>query len=177
MVGLGGHGVLATFDGHSEGPALMVRCELDALPIEETNGFAHRSVFPGVSHKCGHDGHMAVVCGLAEVLAQRRPGRGKVHLLFQPAEETGTGARAVWQGPKFAAVKPDMGVALHNFPHAPKHAILLRGGIITAAVCGLIICLRGRTAHAAQPEHGLNPTLAICELLHQSYAPGFTGKS
>lgn len=165
---LGGTGVLATFDSGLEGPTLLFRSELDALPIEEINTFSHRSVTQGISHKCGHDGHMAILCGLAEWLAQNRPQRGKVHLLFQPAEETGEGAQRVINNPRFEAIRPDMAIALHNFPGFPRGAVVVRNSTFTAAVGSLAIHLQGRTSHASEPEHGLNPTAAIMEILQQS---------
>lgn len=168
VTGLGGHGILATFEGGLEGPTLLFRSELDALPIPEANTFAHRSKHPGVSHKCGHDGHSAALCGLAELLARSRPPRGRVHLLFQPAEEVGEGAKAVLADPKFAPFRPDLAFALHNFPGFPAGSVVLRDRTITAAVVGLAVRLEGRTAHAAQPELGRNPAFAVAELLQYS---------
>jgi amidohydrolase len=126
---VGGHGIVATFDSGQPGSALLFRAELDALPIQEINTFAHRSGVEGVSHKCGHDGHATILCGLAESLAKNKPRRGKVHLLFQPAEETGTGAAAILADPKFTTVKPDMGIALHNFPHHKLGSLMVKDGI------------------------------------------------
>lgn len=167
--GLGGHGIVATFDSGKPGPALLFRAELDALPIQEINDFAHRSNNKGVSHKCGHDGHATILCGVAERLAAQRPSKGKVYLLFQPAEENGSGAEAVLNDPKFAVFKPDMAIALHNFPHYPLHRVIIKSGIITAAVSGLALRLQGKTAHASQPEYGSNPALAVAEILKESY--------
>jgi amidohydrolase len=95
LTDVGGHGIVATFDSGKSGPTLLFRAELDALPIQEINTFEYGSSVAGVSHKCGHDGHTTTLCGLAESLAKNRPQRGKVHLLFQPAEETSIGAAAV----------------------------------------------------------------------------------
>ena len=75
--------------------SILFRCELDALPIKETNSFEHKSVKNTISHKCGHDGHMAILCGLASELHHQRPEKGNVILLFQPAEENGSGAEKV----------------------------------------------------------------------------------
>ena len=95
VTGIAGTGVVVTFDSGVEGPRMLFRCELDALPIVETGVDGYASVDAGVSHKCGHDGHMTMIAGLGEALAARPLKRGVVHLLFQPAEETGTGAAAV----------------------------------------------------------------------------------
>ena len=168
LTNLGGHGIVATFDSGQAGPVLLLRSELDALPIGEINTFAHHSSNQGVSHKCGHDGHATILCGVAELLSRQRPTKGKVHLLFQPAEETGEGAAAVLADPKFAAIKPDMGVSLHNFPGFKKNSIILKEGIFTIAVSSHIFRFSGYTSHASEPENGRNPSLAIADLLRES---------
>ncbi len=163
--GIAGTGVVATFDSGVPGPVLLFRSELDALPIVEHGVDGHSSTIDGVSHKCGHDGHMAMVCGLAQRLSERRPARGVVHLLFQPAEETGTGAAAVLADPAFDAIRPDFGVAIHNMPGFPLHTLVVKPGSITAAVRSIVVRFSGRTAHASEPEKGENPSLAIADLL------------
>ncbi len=168
VTGIGGHGLVATFDSGQSGPALLFRAELDALPIREINTFDYRSRVSGVSHKCGHDGHSVILCGLAEKLAQRRPANGKVYLLFQPAEETGEGAAAVLADPKFSEIKPDIGISLHNFPGFGKNSIILKEGIFTIAVGSHLFRFTGYTSHASEPENGRNPSLAIAEMLQKS---------
>jgi amidohydrolase len=170
LTGIGGHGVLATFNGRAPGRTALFRCELDALPIQEVNAFAHRSARDGVSHKCGHDGHMAILCGLASQLSANRPSRGVVHLLFQPAEENGSGAHAVLADPRFAALTPDVGFALHNMPGFPMGEVVVRDGLVTAAVRGMALSFAGSTSHASQPELGRNPALAIADLLRDCAA-------
>lgn len=165
MTEVGGTGVLACFDSRQPGPALLFRAELDALPIQEVNEFPHRSAEPGVSHKCGHDGHMSILLGLAHWLHDHRPAKGKVMLLFQPSEENGAGARAVLEDPRLSDLQLDFVFALHNLPGYPKHEILLKTGPFTAAVNSIIIKLYGKTSHAAEPENGINPALAIAEIL------------
>jgi amidohydrolase len=165
LTGIGGAGLIATFDSGVEGPTLLFRCELDALPIVELDVHGHASTVDGVSHKCGHDGHMAMVCGLAERLAAQRPATGSVHLLFQPAEETGTGAAAVLADPVFDLIQPDFGFAIHNMPGFPMHTLVIKPGSITAAVRSLVFRFQGRTAHASEPEKGENPSLTIAEFL------------
>lgn len=167
ITGVGGTGVIATFTGTEPGPQLLFRCELDALPISEVGVEGHASTVTGVSHKCGHDGHMATLCGVAAELARARPPRGAVHLLFQPAEETGTGAAAVLADPAFDAIRPDAAVAIHNMPGFPAHAVVLKAGAVTPAVRGMVIRLYGRTAHASEPEKGVNPSLAVADLLRE----------
>lgn len=161
---VGGTGVLVTFDSGKPGKSILLRSDHDALPIQEVNTFDHRSTFDGVSHKCGHDGHTAIMCGVATYFHQNPPQRGKVHLIFQPAEENGEGAKAVLKDAGFA-VEPDFVFALHNIPGYPLHSIVHREGSFTAAAKSIIIRLDGKTSHAAEPEMGINPAAAISELI------------
>lgn len=165
LTGIGGTGIVATFDSGAPGPVLLFRSELDALPIVELGVDGHGSTIEGVSHKCGHDGHTTMVLGLAQYLSAHRPTKGAVHLLFQPAEETGTGAAAVLADPRFDEIRPDFGVAIHNMPGFPLHTLVIKAGSITAAVRSLVVRYSGRTAHASEPEKGENPSLAIADLL------------
>jgi amidohydrolase len=164
--GLGGHGVAAVFDSGRPGKTVLFRAELDALPIAETNSFGYVSSVAGVSHKCGHDGHMTTLLGLAIYLHTNKPTRGKVVLLFQPAEETGRGAEAILEDPKFLDnVKPDLVFAFHNIPGHPVGHIILRNGAFTASVRSMVIKLNGKTSHAAEPENGISPALCIAQLI------------
>jgi amidohydrolase len=167
---VGEHGVMALFDSGKPGPVRMFRCELDALPITEVNTFEHKSTVPGVSHKCGHDGHMAIVCGLAERLAEERPATGKAWLLFQPAEENGEGAKAMLADARMRATKPERAYALHNLPGVEAGAVLLREGSFNASVNSIIVVFKGRTSHAAEPEHGIDPARAMSEFFQRSLA-------
>lgn len=162
---VGGTGILATFGTDEKGPQVMVRCELDALPIQEINTFDHKSTSKGVSHKCGHDGHMAILTGLAEKLAAERPAKGRVHLLYQPAEENGAGAKAVLEDPRMQERHFDLVLALHNLPGYPLGSAVVRKGAFTASVNSMVITLEGRTSHAAEPENGINPAAAVAEIL------------
>jgi amidohydrolase len=145
---------------------VLIRAELDALPIQETNGFAHRSISDGVSHKCGHDGHMATLVAVADDLAARPPARGRAYLLFQPAEETGTGAAAVIADERFKALpQPDVVYAFHNVPKYPLGRVLVRDGVFAQASVGFIVDFAGRTSHSSYPEYGLNPSHAVTSLV------------
>lgn len=165
VTGLGGHGVAAVYQGTADGPTVMVRAELDALPIEELSGLPHRSETVGKGHLCGHDGHTATLMALAKGLSQRRPVRGRAILLFQPAEENGAGAAAVLADPKFEALKPDFVFSLHNFPGLPLGHAALAEGPVNCASRGMKIVLSGKTAHASCPEDGIAPTFAMAHLL------------
>lgn len=162
---LGGTGLAFIFKGKNPGLRLLFRAELDALPIQETGNPSYKSQTDDKAHLCGHDGHMAILCGLGEKLAAQRPANGEVVLLFQPAEETGEGARRILADPKFQQIKPDFAFALHNLPGFPLHQVVTRKGTFAAGSTGLTITLTGKTSHAAHPEAGINPALAIAQLI------------
>jgi amidohydrolase len=159
-------GLCAVFDSGAPGPVVLIRAELDALPIQESNTFEHRSEVSGVSHKCGHDGHIATLVAVAESLRAQRIARGKVYLLFQPAEETGTGASAILADSRFRALDaPDYVYAFHNVPKYPLGRVLLRKGLFAQGSVGFIARYRGTTSHSSYPEHGVNPSAAVTELV------------
>lgn len=162
---IGGTGVAIIYEFGNDGPTVAIRCELDALPIVEENTFSHQSKNKGVSHKCGHDGHMAIVAGLSMWLAEAQFKKGSIVLLFQPAEETGKGAAKMLADTKFTNLAPDYVFALHNLPGEKLHSILVKPGYFTATVQSLCIQLKGKKAHASEPENGVNPSLAAAELI------------
>lgn len=161
---VGKFGLTYTFD-FGEGPHLLVRVDIDALPIQETNDFEHKSIIPGVSHKCGHDGHTTIGVGLAVMLKSQPLSSGKVTVLFQPAEEIGEGAKGILEDHRFNADDYDYALALHNIPGASLHEILWKKDNFTPAVHSLIVRLHGKTSHAAQPLKGHNPSYAISEIV------------
>ncbi len=162
---VGGHGLMATFDSGRPGPHLLFRADIDALPIPEANDITYRSQTDGVSHKCGHDGHATMLIGLAKRLQKEPMASGRCTLLFQPAEETGEGAKAVLADDRFKKQTFDQAFALHNIPGYAKGKILCRSGSFNPSVISCIIRLQGQTAHAAQPEQGINPDLAVASLI------------
>ncbi len=165
--GLGGHGIAAVFDSGKPGPTLLFRADLDALPIEEINTFSYKSENPGVSHKCGHDGHMAILSGFAMLLKDRRPQQGRLVLLYQPEEENGQGAAKVIQDKYFVRIKPDYAFALHNLPGFRKEAIIMKEGPFASASKGMVIELKGKSSHAAHPEQGHSPVQMMTDLINR----------
>lgn len=157
--------VLAIFQSRQPGKTILLRADTDALPIAEINDFEHQSKHAGVSHKCGHDGHTTILLGLAEMLSKLPLSSGKVFLLFQPAEENGKGAAVVLASNFFSNLSIDYVFALHNLPGFEKKEIVLKENIFNANVKSLIIELNGKTAHAAEPEKGFNPSLAIAKII------------
>lgn len=162
---LGGHGFAVIFEFSSKGPTIAFRCELDALPIEEENEFAHKSQTKAVSHKCGHDGHMAIVTGLLLWLKKQNFENGRVVLLFLAAEETGKGAIQMLNDPRFTNMNIDYIFALHNIPGEPMQSIIVMDYGFSAEVQSFSIKLEGKESHASEPENGINPTRAIAQII------------
>lgn len=162
---VGGYGVLAIYHGSEPGPLTLFRAELDALPIEENHTLEYRSHHAGCAHKCGHDGHMTIILSLAKQLHLTPPKKGKIILAFQSAEETGEGAKAMIGDDKFLPYSPDYAFALHNYPGMELGHVGIKSGTFNCASTGMIIRLSGHTSHAAFPEHGNSPALAMCELI------------
>jgi len=165
MTGLGGHGVAAIFDSGVEGPTVLFRAELDALPIEELNDIEWKSQVPGKGHLCGHDGHMTMLLALGRQLSRVPVAKGRVVLMFQPAEEDGSGAKAVVADPAYAEIKADWAFAIHIEPGRPFGYVSTCPGLINCASQGLEIKLTGKTAHAADPEDGVSPAHAVAKLI------------
>jgi amidohydrolase len=155
--GIGGSGLVAIYDSGQPGPSVGFRCELDALPIVERNSFDHKSKNTGVSHKCGHDGHMAIVAGVGLHCKENPVRKGRLTLIFQPAEETGYGAESMLNDPKFENFLPKQLFALHNVPGFETGAVICKKDVACPASEGLIFSLEGKTSHAGQPEKGNNP--------------------
>jgi amidohydrolase len=165
ITGLGGMGILCEYRGAVPGPCVLLRCDMDAVPVEEGLDLPYRSRNPGVSHKCGHDGHMAIMAGVALRLFKGRPRRGSVLLLFQPAEETGSGAAAVLSDGSFSSFSPDYAFALHNLPGFPMGTVVTSPGPFAQGSRGLIVKLAGRSSHAGEPLLGLSPSRAVAALI------------
>ncbi|MDP8221191.1 MAG: amidohydrolase [Candidatus Stygibacter frigidus] len=163
---IGGKSLIAVFDSGKPGKNVMLRAELDGLPIQEVNDISYKSITDGVSHKCGHDGHMAILLAVAEWLQVNLTRlTGKVYLLFQAAEETAGGAKALMADSRFKALAPDYIFALHNLPGFKKHSLIIREGVFAAASIGMKFWFTGRTSHAGHPENGINPLDAMQSLV------------
>ena len=167
ILDLGGTGAAFCFGDSQTGPTVLLRGELDAVPIQELNDMSYKSLSQGISHQCGHDGHMAILASVGMELSRKRPPKGRVVLLYQPAEETGEGAAAVIRDKKFSRIKPDFVFAMHNLPGFPVGQVILRSGIFNCASRGMVIRLIGKTAHAAQPETGTSPARAMCRIINE----------
>lgn len=161
VINLSKTGKAFVFNGKSAGKTLMFRTELDALPIAEDTNLDYTSENLNIAHSCGHDGHIAVIAGLAQQIAENRPEKGRVILLFQPAEEVEQGALDVINDTAFRNIEPDYIFALHNIPGIETNNIVLKKGSFAAASKGMTVKLSGKTSHAAEPENGISPANAI----------------
>lgn len=165
---VGGHGILAEYVFPGEGPTLLFRADMDAVAVEEpTDLCPYHSCHPGVAHKCGHDGHTATLLRFAKHLHEHPLPAGRVLLLFQPAEETGAGARAVLEDKVLEEYRIDKAFAYHNIPGSPLREVLCREGSFTCAVVSVAITLTGKTSHAAEPQNGINPGAATADIVRE----------
>lgn len=161
---LGYHGLIATRK-FGDGPSIAFRAELDALPILEKSKGELVSQKSGVSHACGHDGHMSILLNLARKLEENPPTSGTVHFLFQSAEETGEGAEAMVKTDKLSDLNIDYCFALHNIPGLELGTVHSKVGSFACASVGFTAKIDGKTAHAAHPEDAINPLEIAIELL------------
>ena len=142
---------------------IAFRADMDAVPIDEVIELTYGSRFPGVSHKCGHDGHCAALCGFAMEVSQNGAGCN-IYFLFQHAEETAEGAVAC--APLMKEKGIDEIFCCHNMPGYPLNSVAVIDGTICCASKGMIISLIGTPAHASLPESGKNPSFAIAALIN-----------
>jgi amidohydrolase len=157
--GLGGTGVVGVLRGRKSAGgnrAIGLRADMDALPMDEANSFAHRSQTPGRMHACGHDGHTTMLLGAAKYLAETRDFSGTVHLIFQPAEEGLAGAKAMLDDGLFERFPCDAIYGIHNSPDLPLGTAKALTGTALAAIDYFSVVLRGRSAHGAQPQQGVD---------------------
>ncbi len=128
--GLGGTGVVASLPGASAEWGIVLRADLDALPIREANDFSHASCADGVMHACGHDGHTVMLLGAARILKELPQLPGTVHFVFQPGEEGGAGARKMIDDGLFEQCPTQAVFGMHNWPGLPAGHFGLRTGPI-----------------------------------------------
>ncbi len=165
--GIGRTGIVADIKGGAPGPCLVIRADMDALPIQETTGLPFASQVPGAMHACGHDIHTATLLGVGAVLRDLAPRlRGDIRLVFQPAEEIAeSGAAAMIADGVLDGV--DMALAFHNEPAMPAGRFGYNKGASTASVDNFDILVCGRSGHAARPQESVDPIVAAAHLITQ----------
>ena len=163
--GLGGTGVVGILKNGAGPRAIGLRADMDALPVQETNGFRHASVHAGRMHACGHDGHTAMLLAAAQHLAATRRFDGTVYLIFQPAEESDRGARAMIRDGLFERFPMEAVFGMHNWPGSPVGRFAVSPGPVMASINDFRILVRGRGCHAAHPHNGIDPVPIACELV------------
>jgi amidohydrolase len=163
--GLGTTGVVGIVKGGSSDRAVGLRADMDALPIQEFNTFAHASRHAGKMHACGHDGHTAMLLAAAQYLATHRDFDGTVYLIFQPAEEGGGGAREMIQEGLFEQFPMEAVFGMHNWPGMPVGSFALSPGPVMASASEFKITIRGKGSHAALPHNGIDPVPVACQMV------------
>ncbi len=162
--GVGRTGVVATIPGGRPGPTIVIRGDMDALPIEERTGLPFASQAPGRMHACGHDVHTATLLGVAGVLRDLAPElRGTVRLLFQPAEEILGGAAAMIEDGALDGA--DLALGFHNHPDMPAGQFATVRGATYAACDRFRLGLHGVSGHAAYPHTTVDPIVAAAALI------------
>lgn len=166
--GLAGTGVVGILRKGSGGRSVGLRADMDALPLEEKNAFAHCSTRPGRMHACGHDGHTTMLLGAALFMAENRDAldfEGTVHFIFQPAEETDGGADVMIRDGLFERFPMDAVFGLHNWPGMPVGELAVMPGPVMAGTCAFEIAINGQGCHAAMPQQGVDPLVAASHLV------------
>lgn len=164
--GVGQTGVVGILGGEREGPTVLMRFDMDALPVTEANDAEYASERPGIMHACGHDGHMAVGLAVAQIFAGYHSSiAGTLKLLFQPAEEGLGGALAVMADGVLENPRPDVALALHLWNELPLGKIRVTAGRAMAASSVFTLTVRGRGGHGAAPHKALDPILAAAQIV------------
>jgi hippurate hydrolase len=163
--GLAKTGVVGTLKVGSGTRAIGLRADMDALPMEEANDFAHRSRHPGKMHACGHDGHTTMLLGAARYLAETKNFDGTVHFIFQPAEEGAGGGRIMVEEGLFEKFPCDRVFGAHNDFSIPLGEMAVAEGAVSAASDRFAITITGRGGHAARPHLSVDPVIVGAHLV------------
>jgi hippurate hydrolase len=162
--GIGKTGVVGVLRAGKASKTLGLRADMDALPIQESNTFAHRSTHAGRMHACGHDGHTTMLLGAAKYLAETRKFDGTVHFIFQPAEEGIGGAKAMIEDGLFKKFPCDAVFGMHNRPRMPVGRFAVRAGAMMAGGGFFDIDITGVGSHGARPEASVDPVLVAAHM-------------
>jgi amidohydrolase len=164
-------GVIVEWESGKPGPHVLLRADLDALPVPDLKDVKYRSLNEGIMHACGHDVHMTVVMTIARLIAERPPTKGRISFLFQPAEEIpfgeASGAQAILDSGQFKRLNPDYVLGLHCWPTLDAGKIGIDQQIAMAAKDAFSIKITGRGAHAATPELGIDSILVASQVVSE----------
>ncbi len=163
--GLGGTGVVGIVRNGTSTRAVGLRADMDALPMQEFNTFAHASRHAGKMHACGHDGHTAMLLAAARHFAKNRNFDGTVYLIFQPAEEGGGGAREMIKDGLFEKFPMEAVFGMHNWPGTQVGRFAVSPGPVMASTAEFKVTIRGKGAHGAMPHLGTDPVPIACEMV------------
>ena len=162
--GLGGTGVVGVIQSGSSKKAIGLRADMDALPMQEINSFAHASRHDGKMHACGHDGHTAMLLGAAHYLSQHKNFDGSVYVIFQPAEEGGGGAKRMMDDGLFGQCPMEAVFGMHNWPGTAVGSFGVTAGPMMASSNEFEVTVKGKGAHAAQPHKGIDPIMVAVQI-------------
>jgi amidohydrolase len=164
QTGIGKTGVVGLLEGEGDGPTLLVRADMDALPVHEANETEYISEIPGKMHACGHDGHTSIGLAVAKMLSQYRAQiKGRVKFVFQPAEEIGEGALAMIADGVLENPRPDYSIGLHLWNELPVGMVGVTAGPSMAAADIWKCVLTGYGGHGAQPQKTHDPIVAAAQ--------------
>lgn len=165
QTGVGKTGVVAILEGDKEGPTVLVRADMDALPVNEANQVDYASTVPGKMHACGHDGHTTIALGVAKLFTQHRDKiAGRIKFVFQPAEEIAGGANAMVTDGVLDNPKPDVSLGLHLWNTQPVGKINIQSGPVMAGTSTFKIEITGRGGHGAMPQETIDPIVCAAQI-------------
>ena len=166
--GVGGTGVVALLEGTRPGPTVAIRADMDALPMSEPAGLPFASKVAGKMHSCGHDAHTTIVLGVAAVLSDVRADlAGRVMFIFQPAEETLSGARAMLDAGAFAEAKPDVILGFHNWPQLATGTVGWHPEAVMASSDAFDLTIKGTAGHGAHPHLAIDAIVGAAHFVEQ----------
>jgi len=166
--GIGGTGIVAMLEGGKPGPTIAIRADMDALPMSEPAGLPFASKVPGKMHSCGHDAHTAIALGVAAVLSEQRESLpGRVMFIFQPAEETLSGARAMLEAGAFDDSKPDAILGFHNWPPLATGTVGWHPEAVMASSDAFDVTIKGTAGHGAHPHLAVDAIVGAAQFVNQ----------